>query len=264
MARKDLMLQRAFPNRFLCGENDVVDISYRSSKGYPTLEAALTAVGPFSDSGNFFFVCFRKTWYPVFVLLQTSLIVLGKSFVAYSEAAAYGDGFAPMLYKEKGIGNIDYAEARAILNTPLCISSTCGYCPDNSPFIEDLKGLNNGEAPTVYAGKNISPLMKGREAENFVLNAFGYAMFTASIPTFQLDGVRDYFPPSFLSKNVVDSLWLNGYDTFQPVTREKTLAANRRSAVIWNHAYRVYSLKDWVSGHEHREATADRQCDAWL
>ena len=85
LARKNILIEKEFPNGYLCGEKDHVTLQYRSSRGFPTLDEAKQVVSGFSNPENFFYVQFRKSWYPVYCITNAVVIVVGKSFFCYDD-----------------------------------------------------------------------------------------------------------------------------------------------------------------------------------
>lgn len=124
MTRKNLVIDRTFSNRFLRGATDRVALQYRSSRGFSTLEDVKREVASFSNAENFFYVQFRKTWYPVYLLAGAATIVVGKSFFCYGSSAEHKQPY--LTYVEKKASNVPEVAHRELGGLSRIYPSICG------------------------------------------------------------------------------------------------------------------------------------------
>lgn len=258
LARKNILIEKEFPNGYLCGEKDHVTLQYRSSRGFPTLDEAKQAVDSFSNPENFFYVQFRKSWYPVYTITNAVVIVVGKSFFCYGSSSKPGQPY--LTYVEKKVEkSIDHARI-ALGGLSRSFPSICGV-PMSSPFVDDVEHMNGERDVTVVCGRAISALQAGSEKDN-VLAVFGYAMFDMALSPFQMEAVDGYF----IGRPSSEELWANGYKAFHPVTGEAILSEQRKKIILNNHAFRAYTLNEWVesSSCDEYQALVDKRSPAWV
>lgn len=189
MTRKNLVIDRTFSNRFLRGATDRVALQYRSSRGFSTLEDVKREVASFSNAENFFYVQFRKTWYPVYLLAGAATIVVGKSFFCYGSSAEHKQPY--LTYVEKKASNVPEVAHRELGGLSRIYPSICGNTI-SAALVSDLRTLDGNADLPVMCGSRISALTAGA-SKDAVLSAFGYAMFDTMLSPFQMDAINGYF-----------------------------------------------------------------------
>ena len=173
MTRKNLVIDRTFSNRFLRGATDRVALQYRSSKGFSTLEDVKREVASFSNAENFFYVQFRKTWYPVYLLAGAATIVVGKSFFCYGSSAEHKQPY--LTYVEKKASNVPEVAHRELGGLSRIYPSICGNTI-SAALVSDLRTLDGNADLPVMCGSRISALTAvsdGRHQRLFCRQAFG-------------------------------------------------------------------------------------------
>ena len=223
MTRKNLVIDRTFSNRFLRGATDRVALQYRSSRGFSTLEDVKREVASFSNAENFFYVQFRKTWYPVYLLAGAATIVVGKSFFCYGSSAEHKQPY--LTYVEKKASNVPEVAHRELGGLSRIYPSICGNTI-SAALVSDLRTLDGNADLPVMCGSRISALTAGASKEA-VLSAFGYAMFDTMLSPFQMDAINGYF----VGRPSADDIWESGCKAYHPVTGAMEFSEKRRHIV---------------------------------
>ena len=142
MTRKNMVIDRTFSNRFLRGATDRVALQYRSSRGFSTIEDVKREVASFSNAENFFYVQFRKTWYPVYLLAGAATIVVGKSFFCYGSSAEHKQPYLTYVEKKPAMSRRSRtgssAVSRASTRRFAAIPSVLRSCPICARWMETL------------------------------------------------------------------------------------------------------------------------------
>ena len=258
MTRKNLVIDRTFSNRFLRGANDRVALQYRSSRGFSTLEDVKREVASFSNAENFFYVQFRKTWYPVYLLAGAATIVVGKSFFCYGSSAERKQPY--LTYVEKKASNVPEVAHRELGGLSRIYPSICGNTI-SAALVSDLRTLDGNADLPVMCGSRISALTAGA-SKDAVLSAFGYAMFDTMLSPFQMDAINGYF----VGRPSADDIWESGCKAYHPVTGAMEFSEKRRHIVVNSHSCRAYTLNEWVedSGNDDYLALVDKNSPAWV
>ena len=258
MTRKNLVIDRTFSNRFLRGATDRVALQYRSSRGFSTLEDVKREVASFSNAENFFYVQFRKTWYPVYLLAGAATIVVGKSFFCYGSSAEHKQPY--LTYVEKKASNVPEVAHRELGGLSRIYPSICGNTI-SAALVSDLRTLDGNADLPVMCGSRISALTAGA-SKGAVLSAFGYAMFDTMLSPFQMDAINGYF----VGRPSADDIWESGCKAYHPVTGAMEFSEKRRHIVVNSHSCRAYTLNEWVedSGNDDYLALVDKNGPAWV
>lgn len=258
MTRKNMVIDRTFSNRFLRGATDHVALQYRSSRGFSTIEDVKREVASFSNAENFFYVQFRKTWYPVYLLAGAATIVVGKSFFCYGSSAEHKQPY--LTYVEKKASNVPEVAHRELGGLSRIYPSICGNTI-SAALVSDLRTLDGNADLPVMCGSRISALTAGA-SKDAVLSAFGYAMFNTMLSPFQMDAINGYF----VGRPSADDIWESGCKAYHPVTGAMEFSEKRRHIVVNSHSCRAYTLNEWVedSGNDDYLTLVDKNSPAWV